>query len=211
LSRQLGITIVAEKGLEGAPIKTGLMNDVRVSTALDLLVRQWPVPEFGYQFTQDRIVIRRRAAQEPDEQPVETPAPSPEGSSTADVSADQPPAITVEPSAEAPSPPAETPPAVAPPEPAAPSPEPAESAADQDSTPEAVPEGKKIVHTVDIGESAWTIAKKYRVRMKDFLEWNGLKYDSILYPGDECVVYVGDVAPEPEPDAPAEPSSEQGG
>lgn len=60
LSRQLGVRIVAESGLADLPVNPCTMNGVRVQTALNLLVRRWLVPEFGYQVTHDRIVIRRR-------------------------------------------------------------------------------------------------------------------------------------------------------
>jgi len=66
LSEQLGVPVVAEKGLGELPVNPAVFTQVRVQTALDLLVRQWLVlvPEFGYQFTGDRVVIRRRTAQE---------------------------------------------------------------------------------------------------------------------------------------------------
>lgn len=60
LSQQLGVPVVVEKGLEDLPVNPVVLNNVRVRTALDLLVRQWLVPDFGYQVTHDRIVVRRR-------------------------------------------------------------------------------------------------------------------------------------------------------
>ncbi len=60
LSQQLGILVVAEQGLEDLPVNPVVLNNVRVQTAMDLLIRQWLVPDFGYQITSDRIVIRRR-------------------------------------------------------------------------------------------------------------------------------------------------------
>lgn len=60
LSEQLGIRVVAERDLEKLPVNPAVFNRVRVKTALDLLIWQWPVPDFGYQIIQDRIVIRRR-------------------------------------------------------------------------------------------------------------------------------------------------------
>jgi len=60
LSQQLGILVVAEKGLEDLPVNPVVLNNVRVQTAMDLLIRQWLIPDFGYQVAGDRIVIRRR-------------------------------------------------------------------------------------------------------------------------------------------------------
>ena len=60
LSKQLGTPVVAEKGLDELPVTPAVMTNVRVRTALDLLVRQWLLPDYGYQVTHDRIVIRKR-------------------------------------------------------------------------------------------------------------------------------------------------------
>lgn len=60
LSQQLGVTVVAEKGLEELPVNPVVLNHVKLRTALDLIVRQWLVPDYGYQMSHDRIVIRSR-------------------------------------------------------------------------------------------------------------------------------------------------------
>ncbi len=60
LTRQLGVTVVAEAGLEELPVNPAVVVNVKVRTALNLLVRQWLVPNYGYQVTHDRIVIRTR-------------------------------------------------------------------------------------------------------------------------------------------------------
>jgi hypothetical protein len=60
LSAQLGTPVVAEKSLNDLPVTPAVMPNVRVRTALDLLVRQWLLPDYGYQVTHDRIVIRKR-------------------------------------------------------------------------------------------------------------------------------------------------------
>lgn len=65
LSRQLGMPVAVAHGLEELPVNPVVMRNVRVSTALDLLVRQWPVPAFGYEVRPDRILIRRRTASDP--------------------------------------------------------------------------------------------------------------------------------------------------
>jgi hypothetical protein len=60
LSRQLGIEIAAQPGLEKLPVEPAVFRNVAVRTLLDLMVRQWPVPEFGYRVEENRIVIQRR-------------------------------------------------------------------------------------------------------------------------------------------------------
>ena len=72
LSRQLGVTVTAERGLEALPVSPYVLNGVRVRTALDLLIRQWPVPGFGYEASADGIVIKRR-------QPLSVESEAPEG------------------------------------------------------------------------------------------------------------------------------------
>lgn len=67
LSRQLGVTVYAEKGLEDIPVNPVVFNNVRVRTVLDLLIRQWPVADFGYEIGEYRLLIllRRRPPQKP--------------------------------------------------------------------------------------------------------------------------------------------------
>lgn len=60
ISRQIGYRVVAEPGLHNLPINPVAMTNVEVRTALDLIVGQWLVNDYGYQVTDDRIVIRRR-------------------------------------------------------------------------------------------------------------------------------------------------------
>lgn len=57
LSRQLGIEVTALAGLEDVPVMPCVLNKVRVRTAMDLLIRQWPVPKFGYRFAEGKITI----------------------------------------------------------------------------------------------------------------------------------------------------------
>ena len=64
ISEQLGIRVVAEPEIEDLPVNPVYMHDVTVRTAMNLLIWQWPVPQFGYQFTADRIVIRELTAAE---------------------------------------------------------------------------------------------------------------------------------------------------
>ncbi|HRK34150.1 MAG TPA: hypothetical protein PLJ47_06100 [Candidatus Hydrogenedentes bacterium] len=60
LSEQLGVQVVAEKGLLSFPVNPIHLHKVRVRTAMDLLLRQWLEANYGYQVTKDRIVIRRK-------------------------------------------------------------------------------------------------------------------------------------------------------
>lgn len=64
LSEQLGILVTAEEGMKDIPINPAAFSGVSVRTVLDLLVRQWLANDFGYQFTSDRIVLRRRTSGE---------------------------------------------------------------------------------------------------------------------------------------------------
>ncbi len=59
LSQQLGVMVVAEKSLFGFPVAPVVLRQVRVRTALDLLLRQWLVADFAYEFRGDRLLIRR--------------------------------------------------------------------------------------------------------------------------------------------------------
>ncbi|NLO33581.1 MAG: hypothetical protein GX117_09550 [Candidatus Hydrogenedentes bacterium] len=60
LPEQLGVEIVAQRALADIPINPCILNNVKLSTALDLLIRQWPLPYFGWEYRNDRILIRER-------------------------------------------------------------------------------------------------------------------------------------------------------
>jgi hypothetical protein len=60
LSAQLNAKVVAEAGLEDLPVNPAIFRGTRVQTILDLIVRQWLEPNYGYQVLQDRVVIRKR-------------------------------------------------------------------------------------------------------------------------------------------------------
>ncbi|NUM55565.1 MAG: hypothetical protein HUU46_18120 [Candidatus Hydrogenedentes bacterium] len=60
LTEQLGVRVVAEKGLEQFPVNPCYLREVSVKTAMDLLIRQWLEPNYGYQVLDDRIVVRSR-------------------------------------------------------------------------------------------------------------------------------------------------------
>jgi hypothetical protein len=77
LSRQLGIQVVAERGLADLPVNPAVLANVRVRTALNLLVRQWLQPDYGWHFAGDRIVIRKRQAHEQVVGPASEASPAP--------------------------------------------------------------------------------------------------------------------------------------
>jgi hypothetical protein len=58
LSSQLGIAVAASPEVRDLPVNPCVLPGVRVRTALDLLVRQWPLPHYGYEVLDDRILIR---------------------------------------------------------------------------------------------------------------------------------------------------------
>jgi hypothetical protein len=60
LSKRLGVPITVEDGLQDLPVNPFVFSQVRVRTAMDLLIRQWPLPEFGYEFANNQFVIMRR-------------------------------------------------------------------------------------------------------------------------------------------------------
>lgn len=55
LGRQLGIPVQAP-GLERLPVNYTVLHNVTIRTALNLLIRQWPTPDFGYTY-QDGVII----------------------------------------------------------------------------------------------------------------------------------------------------------
>ena len=60
LSRQLGIPVAAQRQLGEVPINPCRMREVRLETALNLLLRQWPLPNFGFEVHDAGILIRRK-------------------------------------------------------------------------------------------------------------------------------------------------------
>lgn len=60
LTQQLGVEIAAQRRLGEIPVNPCVMNHVRLETALNLLIRQWPVAIFGWEVYPDYILIRER-------------------------------------------------------------------------------------------------------------------------------------------------------
>jgi membrane-bound lytic murein transglycosylase D len=54
------------------------------------------------------------------------------------------------------------------------------------------PNGREM-HTIQIGESLWSIARRYDVHVEDLRQWNGLEH-SIIYPGQKLTVSRASVA-----------------
>jgi hypothetical protein len=59
LSRQLGVTVTAEPALAKVPVNPMVAHEVPRGMVLELLIRQWLEPFYGYTVEPDRIVIRR--------------------------------------------------------------------------------------------------------------------------------------------------------
>jgi membrane-bound lytic murein transglycosylase D len=49
--------------------------------------------------------------------------------------------------------------------------------------------GEPFRYRVRAGDSLWTIAHKFKVRIKDLLAWNNLEPDPVLQPGQEILLY----------------------
>lgn len=56
------------------------------------------------------------------------------------------------------------------------------------STPE--PKGVKIIHTLQKGESLWTLAKRYSTNTHKIALWNGIQENTILQPGMKFTVWT---------------------
>ena len=57
-----------------------------------------------------------------------------------------------------------------------------------ESAPAAKPAASPRRHTVAKGESAWTIARRYRITVADLMQRNGLGLKSVLRPGQSLIV-----------------------
>ena len=60
LSAQLGMDVTVQPRYREIPINPVVMHNVTVETALELLIRQWPVPIFGYEVRGRSVLIRQR-------------------------------------------------------------------------------------------------------------------------------------------------------
>ncbi len=49
--------------------------------------------------------------------------------------------------------------------------------------------GNRIVHHVVSGDTLWTIARKYRVYIKQLTRWNAIRANDLLRPGQRILVY----------------------
>ena len=58
LTRQVGAEVAAKRALADIPINPCTMHKVRLRTAMDLLIRQWPVASFGYEIVGNQLLIR---------------------------------------------------------------------------------------------------------------------------------------------------------
>ncbi len=55
--------------------------------------------------------------------------------------------------------------------------------------PDGNPSGESRVHVVQRGESLWTIAQRYGVRVSDLTQWNDISRGSIIRPGQKLLLY----------------------
>ncbi|MCH7909421.1 MAG: hypothetical protein IIB38_07375 [Candidatus Hydrogenedentes bacterium] len=60
LSEQLGMRVEIDHALSQLPVNPITMNNVRIRTAMDLLIRQWLRPDFVYEVTDTGLRIRAR-------------------------------------------------------------------------------------------------------------------------------------------------------
>lgn len=60
LTEQLGVEVVAQRRLADIPINPCQMNAITLETALSLILRQWPLPDFGFEMQEGRILIREK-------------------------------------------------------------------------------------------------------------------------------------------------------
>lgn len=68
--------------------------------------------------------------------------------------------------------------------------EPADTTSVADASAAAGGKGRRIIHTVQSGDSLWTIARSYDVRVKDIVAWNdGLSAKSVLRLNQKLVVW----------------------
>ena len=44
------------------------------------------------------------------------------------------------------------------------------------------------VHTVRSGDSLWSIARQYKVKLNDLMRWNGLDHQTIIRPGQSLKI-----------------------
>ena len=58
LTEQLGVKVTAQRRLAEIPINPVVFKNVRLETAMNLLLRQWPLAGFVWELQADRILIR---------------------------------------------------------------------------------------------------------------------------------------------------------
>ncbi len=60
VSEQLGVKVVARRGLVDIPVNPVVIKRVRLETAMNLLIRQWPLAGFCWELQADRILLREQ-------------------------------------------------------------------------------------------------------------------------------------------------------
>ena len=62
LSEQLGLPVTSDARMHKLPVNPVVMRDVSIGTALELIIRQWLLPEFGYELEGAGIRLRHLSA-----------------------------------------------------------------------------------------------------------------------------------------------------
>lgn len=63
LSRQWGVPVTAETKMHAIPVNPTSFTNLRIATALELIIHQWLIPEFGYEVRNGAIHFRRAPAE----------------------------------------------------------------------------------------------------------------------------------------------------
>jgi membrane-bound lytic murein transglycosylase D len=54
----------------------------------------------------------------------------------------------------------------------------------------ATPKSGTIKHTVQRGDSLWSISKRYKVKVNDLMRWNDLSRNAVIQPGQSIKIIL---------------------
>lgn len=60
LARQMNLAVEFDPSMADLPVNYSVANNVPLRSALNLLIRQWPVAKFGYEYHPGRVLLRPR-------------------------------------------------------------------------------------------------------------------------------------------------------
>lgn len=60
LTKQINVSVAAEPALADLPVNYTVANNLRLRDAVNLLIRQWPVAKFGFEYQAGRVLLRAR-------------------------------------------------------------------------------------------------------------------------------------------------------